>query len=294
MYPKDDRPNHFPALVEDAHRMAFPEYHKIQGLYKRDDKGNFILGNYSLDEFKYLEDDPWYWTEKVDGTNIRIGIDPKVQPIEETASSTDGIMHGSYTEEPEVRIGGHHNNSQLHATLVQHLQDTFVNADNFDRIQTTLTDPVVLYGEGYGGKIQSGVSIYGYPESPAFILFDVWVQDHRNPLGGYWLDRTKVCEIADGLAIPVVPLAVVNGSVIGLATLRQAVYDVRYNGVVSHCGRSGAAAEGIVGTPKVQLFNRRGHRIITKIKARDFDYLKRDTDPHIGLQPGWLDAGRVI
>jgi len=255
----------------------FPDYHKIQGLYKRDGKGNFILGDYSLDVFRYLEDDVWQWTEKVDGTNIRIGIDPKVESVLDERHST--ISTGPYYRtpygEPEITIGGHHANSQIPGPLVQHLQDTFVDASNFDRIQSCLEGPVVLYGEGYGGKIQSGCSVYGYPEEQRFILFDVWVPEPHNALGGYWLDFDKVQGIADALEIPSVPRSNVNGSIIGLATLKQAVYDVQYYGVPSQLGRPGAMAEGIVGTPKVPLFDRRGHRIITKIKQRDFDFLTR-------------------
>lgn len=251
--------------------LNFPEYHKIQGLYKRDDKGNFILGDYSLDCFRYLENSVWQWTEKVDGTNIRIYIDPKVE-----AQELSDNISPPFIVEPEITIGGHHNNSQIPPILKFNL-DVIFGPDNFDRMQDTLEGPVVLYGEGFGGKIQSGHGIYGYPLEPSFILFDVWVPDSRNRIGGYWLDYDSVSEIAIGLNIPQVPTATVNGSVIGLATLKQAVYDVRYHGIPSLCGRAGAQAEGIVGTPKVPLFDRRGRRIITKLKAKDFDFLKGDT-----------------
>lgn len=245
--------------------ISFPDYHKIQGLYKRDGKGNFVIGNYSLDEFWYLRNNLWQWTEKVDGTNIRIYIDPKVV----TGSDCIGIPRGA----PEILIGGHHANSQIPSPLAQHLLS--ITQDNFERIQSTLTGPVVLYGEGYGGKIQSGASVYGYPEEQTFILFDVWSPEKHNRLGGYWLKRWDVEGIANGLGIPVVPYATVNGSVIGSATLEQAVYDVRYHGIKSQLGRPGALAEGIVGTPATPLFDRQGHRIITKIKGRDFDFLDR-------------------
>ena len=244
--------------------IPFPDYHKIQGLYKRDDKGNFMPGNYSLDELWYLKNNLWRWTEKVDGTNIRIYIDPKVDP-----NNTDSEFLGT----PEILIGGHHANSQIPSPLAQHLLN--ITQDNFERIQSTLTGPVVLYGEGYGGKIQSGASIYGYPDEQTFILFDVWSPEKHNRLGGYWLKREDVEGIAYGLGIPVVPYATVNGSVIGLATLEQAVYDVRYHGITSQLGRPGALAEGIVGTPITPLFDRQGHRIITKIKGRDFDFLNK-------------------
>ena len=49
------------------------EYHKIQSVFKRDiANGKIIEGKYSLPEFEYLKDNQWVFTEKVDGTNIRI------------------------------------------------------------------------------------------------------------------------------------------------------------------------------------------------------------------------------
>ena len=52
-----------------------PEYPKIQTLFKRDDRNVIIEGDWSVPEFAYLADKPWRWTEKVDGTNIRLHWD---------------------------------------------------------------------------------------------------------------------------------------------------------------------------------------------------------------------------
>ena len=51
------------------------KYHKIQTVYKRDPVTKYktlLEGEYSLPEFEYLADNEWVWTEKVDGTNIRV------------------------------------------------------------------------------------------------------------------------------------------------------------------------------------------------------------------------------
>ena len=50
------------------------QYHKIQTIFKRELDGNrrIIEGNYSMPEFEYLKDNQWIFTEKVDGTNIRV------------------------------------------------------------------------------------------------------------------------------------------------------------------------------------------------------------------------------
>ena len=56
------------------------EYHKIQTVFKRDPDNNFktlLMGEYSLPEFEYLKDNKWVFTEKVDGTNIRVIWDGK-------------------------------------------------------------------------------------------------------------------------------------------------------------------------------------------------------------------------
>src|ERR1035441_10193144 len=124
--------------------MDFPEYHKIQGVYKRDGKGNFIIGNYSLDVFRYLAHLPWRWTEKIDGTNVRIGIDPQVeQPV------LDEEMYLPIGD-PIITIGGHHENSQMPVLLTAAINCLL----DCDRIQSTLQGPVVLYGEGYGGSLR--------------------------------------------------------------------------------------------------------------------------------------------
>ena len=49
------------------------EYHKIQTIFKRNEANHHIIeGEYSLPEFEYLKNNEWVFTEKVDGTNIRV------------------------------------------------------------------------------------------------------------------------------------------------------------------------------------------------------------------------------
>lgn len=52
------------------------KYQKIQTIYKRDENKKVILGNFSRPEFEYLQNVNWRYTEKVDGTNIRIIFQP--------------------------------------------------------------------------------------------------------------------------------------------------------------------------------------------------------------------------
>lgn len=49
-------------------------YEKIETIYARDIEGTkkLIPGEYHNETVKYLKDCEWIWTEKVDGTNIRV------------------------------------------------------------------------------------------------------------------------------------------------------------------------------------------------------------------------------
>lgn len=239
-------------------------YHKIQTLFKRHQdgpkKGRMIRGDWTTPELKYLAGNQWEWTEKVDGTNIRIGYDPYLHP------------------DDQVQFGGRTNNATIPAPLLEHLQDTFREYP-YDVFGTDQPARVTLFGEGYGPKIQSGGKYFDQkfvmdPEIPqskkhSFVLFDV-------KIGNFWLTRPNVDDIAQKLGIASVPT-------IGYGTLHEAI-DVVSTGLTFGTGgqaiRWGRSrldsqwgdfeAEGIVARPSVPLFDRKGQRIITKIKAVDF------------------------
>ena len=199
------------------------EYVKINTIWKRDERGKIVEGDYAMPEFEFLKDCEWAWTEKVDGTNIRVGWDGET-----------------------VTFGGRTDNAQIPAHLVNALREMFP-AEKF----AVFDGPVTLYGEGYGAKIQKGGGNYRPDQS--FVLFDVQV-------GGWWLRRFDVESVARTVGIDVVPF-------VGYGSLGWGI-DIVQRGLVSQWGEF--AAEGLVGRPAVELFNRRGDRIITKIKARDF------------------------
>lgn len=210
------------------------EYHKIQSVYKRDEKTKrFIEGEWTTPEFEYLQDAPWDWTEKIDGTNVRVHFDGTT-----------------------VRFGGRTDNAQMPVFLLERLQNLFYAdkmAESFERNEDGSMD-VTLYGEGYGAKIQKGGGLYK-PDGVDFILFDV-------NIGGIWLRRDSVMEIGSKLSVDVVPSLEAHG------TLVDAVEFVKRGGFDSKIGT--AQAEGLVCRPSVELLNRMGKRIITKVKTRDF------------------------
>ena len=206
------------------------QYHKIQTVFLRDPATNYktlLEGQYALPEFEYLADNQWVWTEKVDGTNIRV--------------MWDGTT---------ITFGGKTDNAQIPAFLVNRLSDTFFPLrDTF--LSLWPDGGVCLYGEGYGAKIQKGGG--NYRPDQDFVLFDVKV-------GDWWLRRGDVEIVSAKLGIDVVP-------VIGYGTLFEMV-ELARNGFESEWGHF--TAEGIVARPYVELFNRGGNRIITKIKHSDF------------------------
>lgn len=207
------------------------EYHKINTIWKRDDRGKIIVGEWSLPEFGYLADCRWEFTEKIDGTNIRVMWDGE-----------------------SVRFGGKTDNAQMPVFLYEKLVEMFP-AENLARVFAESASPVCLYGEGYGARIQKGGGNY-IPNGVSFILFDVKV-------GDLWLTRFNVLDIADGLKVQSAPH-------VGSGTLHDAVSIVR-EGIESVVAQKpGTVAEGIVARPIVELQTRTGQRVIAKIKTRDF------------------------
>ena len=208
--------------------MEMKEYHKIQSVYKRDSNTHrFIEGEWSCPEFGFLQNNNWVWTEKVDGTNIRVGW--------------DGFS---------IDFNGRTKDAQTPTFLMSALRDVFLGKETVFK-EIFNTDDVCLYGEGYGAKIQKGGG--NYRSDNSFVLFDVLI-------GGVWLKRESVEDIADKLNLDVVPI-------IGNGTLLEAIEYTR-DGFYSTWGPF--HAEGIVCRPSVEMKTRMGNRIITKVKTKDW------------------------
>lgn len=205
------------------------EYHKIQSIFKRDmtsRQKTLIEGQWTLPEFEYLANNIWTFTEKVDGTNIRIIF-------------KDGV----------ITFGGRTDDAKIPAKLLERLNERFLPMAM--KLAEVFEGGAVLYGEGYGAKIQKGGE--NYRPDQDFVLFDVAV-------GHWWLQRADVENVAHKLGLDVVPI-------IGEGTLHDAVAQAKV-GIVSKLGDF--QAEGIVARPKTELKTRSGHRLIAKIKCRDF------------------------
>lgn len=206
------------------------EYHKIQTVFLRDPATKYktlLEGQWALPEFEYLASNDWVFTEKIDGTNIRVKWD---------------VGSG------QVRFDGKTDSAQIPSFLIAKLQDLFP-VTKFASLYPETS--MLLYGEGYGAKIQKG-GVY-IPDGVNFILFDVLI-------ACYFLERHNVEDIADKLGIDVVPI-------VSWGTLFDAVGMVRdgFPSEVGHC-----IAEGLVMRPETELLSRRGKRIIAKVKYKDF------------------------
>ena len=156
-----------------------------------------LEGDYSLPEFDYLKNNTWVFTEKVDGTNIRVMWDGK-----------------------EIDFGGKTDNAQIPAFLVKKLQDRFLpQAEKFVEKFGVEPPGVCLYGEGYGAKVQKGGGRYRQDQD--FVLFDM-------KIGEWWLKREDVEDVAKFFELDIVPI-------IGEGTLMEMIDKVK-NGFNSMWG----------------------------------------------------------
>ena len=219
--------------------MEHKDYQKINTIYKRDQDGRLIFGDWSLPEFEFLKDCKFRAEEKIDGTNIHVRF--------------NGVR---------VEFGGRTTKANIPPHLLRKLEELFTlekmrtafppkNEDDFDTPYINIS----LYGEGYGAKIQKGGGRY-IKDGVNFILFDVKIDD-------WWLKRHNVEDIAGKLGIKCVPI-------IGYMTFEEATDYVRKGFKSLVAEDKTYNAEGLVLKTDLELLDRRGFRIMAKIKSKDF------------------------
>jgi hypothetical protein len=209
------------------------EYGKIETLYERDER-TFKVKVGELKNRTYSLLKTWHWTEKVDGTNIRC-----------------------IWREGKLTFGGKTDAAQIQADLVRWLYENV----SVDKLRAAFPEKdgvqadVVIYGEGFGAGIQKGGG--DYSPIKKLVMFDVLID------GKWWLNYENVCDVASKLNLEVVPS-------FGEMTLEDATEFVR-KGFKSKCAvKVNKDAEGLVGRPLETLFDKKGHRLITKLKTKDF------------------------
>lgn len=208
-------------------------YEKIETVFNRDIEGTkkLIIGDFRNETIEFLQNNEWEFTEKVDGTNVRVCWDGH-----------------------KVSFVGRTERAELPKNLVDALNEIFGTSEAEELFEQTYGDKeVILFREGYGGKIQG--CGHGYRPDEWFILFDVLVGD--NYQSREWVEKT-----AQMFGIQVVPILFTG-------TIRDGIKFVCQH-PKSTVSIDDIYMEGLVGRPKVELKDRRGNRVIVKIKWNDF------------------------
>jgi len=146
-----------------------------------------MVGDWTQPEFPYLKDCEWIGTEKVDGTNIRVG----------------------WHRNELASVGGKTDNAKIPESLLNRLRELFPPG-KIDAAVTE-TDELTLYGEGYGARIQTGGNYKS--DGVDFVLFDVLV-------GEWWLQRKDVEDVAAAIGLRVVPIVYHGGLQGAIDTVR--------------------------------------------------------------------------
>ena len=156
------------------------EYLKIPNIFNREHygKNRIIEGDFSSPELEYLRNCSWEFTEKIDGTNIR-------------------VMWDGY----RVSFAGRTEKAQIPKPLLEKLEELFGGESKEELFEEKFGNKtVILFGEGYGKGIQKHGELYGRVD---FILFDVLIDK-------YWLSRENVLDIADTFEIKAVPFVFIG------------------------------------------------------------------------------------
>lgn len=209
------------------------KYEKIETVFARDTAGTkkLVDGAFRDQTVQFLAKNEWIWTEKVDGTNIRVMWDGH-----------------------SVSFGGRTDNADMPTNLANFLMEKFGSSEAEEMFEQLFGEKeVILFGEGYGKKIQNGGAYI--PDGVGFIMFDLLIGDNYQPL-------ESAQECAQAFGVPYVP-------VIGTGTLDEAIAYVKTHpkSVVAD-GR--CDMEGLVCRPRMELRDRCGNRVIVKIKWCDF------------------------
>ena len=153
------------------------EYNKIETVFNRDINGTkkLIEGSFRNETVEFLKDNIWTFTEKIDGTNIRVHWDGH-----------------------KVEFGGRTDKADIPKFLLERLNELFNNNETEELFEQLFGEKdVFLFGEGYGPRIQKNGSLYR--NTVDFILFDVMIN-------GNYQSRSTVEELAKTFGLDCVPI----------------------------------------------------------------------------------------
>ncbi len=224
--------------------MAGLEYPKIDTLYDRNGK-YIIVGKLRRQEFGNIK--RWSITEKIHGTNTRVTL----------------------FDNGEVVYGGKTDDAIILPELIEYLKKTFTP----EKMEAAFWIPgkpipksATTYGEGYGPRIVPGSG--AYRKDVSFRLFDCLVISE----GNWWLERKDLEDVAMKLGIKCVPiLGIIDFLPVDPLQIEKIFLDNRNRLVaVEEDGLASMTPEGIIAKTDELLFNRKGERVMWKLKMKDF------------------------
>ena len=264
-----------------ASKRSENTYQKIDTIFMRD-VNNIIMpfSSFVRPEFEFLRNVKWRAEEKIDGTSMRIEVASEIEYNKEGDHSAELVKSEQITGVHfHTRIAGKTDNAnippKLKAYMEEHYPEDLVLSsfglkkfipvtqfadhkwvdENGRPAVNKVPSLYTIYGEGYGAGIQKGSNYI--KDGVSFIVFDVKVDNM------YLLTESRD-EIANKLGAPIVPF-------IGYFTIDEAIDFVRAGFKSTISENKDYAAEGLVLRTDCGLLNRRGERLITKIKTCDFE-----------------------
>jgi hypothetical protein len=206
------------------------QYHKIETLFKfNQETHTWNYGEYYNKNVEILKDNQWLYTEKIDGTNLRI-----------------------YWDGHKLQYNGRTDNSQFSKHQIDFIESQLVNEDIETVFEQTFKDnEAYVFGELYGNKIQNG-GLYTDGKGLGFRVFDIEINN-------IFLEYENAKELAKSLGYDFVPF-------IFIGTIDEAI---KYVLETNKSTFSNAKLEGVVGKPLGDFRDRLGKRIVVKIKKKD-------------------------
>jgi hypothetical protein len=225
--------------------MSGLEYPKIDTLYDRN--GRYInVGKLRRKEFGNIK--RWSITEKIHGINTRITL----------------------FDNGEVIYGGRTDDAIMPSELLEYLKKIFAPEkmkEIFWLPDKSIPESVTAYGEGYGPKIVPGSG--AYRKDVSFRLFDCLI---KGDTGNWWLERQDLEDIAMKLGIKCVPiLGIIDFLPVDSLQMLKIFQDNKNRLVaIEEDGMVGMVPEGIIAKTEPLLSNRKGERVMWKLKIKDF------------------------
>jgi len=230
-------------------------YSSIETLYVRSKETNKLdFSQIRSPEWEAVRD--WCFTEKVDGTNIRVIVtnqDITVKGRSDNATLPPGIKDAVFA-------------MFNHERIIEHFKEGKPNA--------ILPDDwcVTFYGEGYGPGIKGSDPMQYKPQGAkkGFRCFDI---KFGGPESNHWCDIEQWQYLCINLGI--LPVNLIGWYSEPLPTGRDAAYNMMQTYLPrSYCaledGGTQEHGEGFVARPEYPLFNRWGERLIFKLTRREF------------------------